>query len=195
MERLCAKHCGTPTETDSGCINFSVVKGNENFECVQQRKKGEFFYFWNQIKSEYHGYKMNAYTNTMFQKTVKSTMHFFVQITLSNGPLLNADCAILFESWLIPIKIVDLYPAFEQNIFIRHFITMPCYRRFESDLLQKYWLQCYSDSYRLCWRYMAEREEFNIHAKYRYGLLYLLLLILSLLYLIFRMQNEATMEG
>ena len=48
VERLCSSHCGTPTETDSGCINFSVTKGNENFECVQQKKKGKMHYFWTQ---------------------------------------------------------------------------------------------------------------------------------------------------
>ena len=53
VERLCATHCGTPTETDSGCINFKEEwKGVENFECVQQLKGGKIYYFWNQIRGE-----------------------------------------------------------------------------------------------------------------------------------------------
>ena len=52
VERLCATHCGTPTETDSGCMNFNEEKGDENFECVRQLKGGKVFYFWNQIKGK-----------------------------------------------------------------------------------------------------------------------------------------------
>lgn len=50
MNRLCASHCGTPTETDNECRTFNVQKGNENFECVQQSKGGKIYHFWNQIK-------------------------------------------------------------------------------------------------------------------------------------------------
>ena len=50
VERLCATHCGTPTETDHGCMNFNERKGDENFECVQRLKGGKIYHFWNQIK-------------------------------------------------------------------------------------------------------------------------------------------------